>query len=171
MTVASSLLVLGGARSGKSGYAQGRAEALEGNLVFVATAQAFDEEMADRIALHRADRGPRWTTAEAPVDLASIIDRHSQPHNVLLIDCLTLWTSNLLLADQDIIVATELLVSATTRAPGPLIFVANEVGLGIVPDNPLARRFRDEAGRVNQAIAAAVDEVTFVAAGLPLRLK
>lgn len=171
MTPASSLLVLGGARSGKSRHAQARAEALDGDLVFVATAQPFDGEMTDRIARHRADRGPRWTTVEAPMDLATMIDRHSLAGTVLLIDCLTLWTSNLLLADQDISAATGQIVLAIARAPGPLIFVANEVGLGIVPDNALARRFRDEAGQVNQAIAEAVDEVIFVAAGLPLRLK
>ncbi len=166
-----SLLILGGARSGKSRYAQARAEALAGDLIFVATAQAFDDEMTDRIALHQADRGPRWTTVEAPVDLAGAIDRHGRATNILLIDCLTLWTSNLLLADRDIAAATQQLLLAIARAPALIILVANEVGLGIVPDNALARRFRDEAGRVNQAIAAAVDEVLFVAAGLPLRLK
>lgn len=166
-----SLLILGGARSGKSRHAQARAEALAGDLIFVATAHAFDDEMTDRIALHQADRGPRWSTVEAPVDLAGAIDRHGRGTNILLIDCLTLWTSNLLLADRDIAAATEQLVLAIARAPGPIILVANEVGLGIVPDNALARRFRDEAGRVNQALAAAVDEVLFVAAGLPLRLK
>lgn len=166
-----SLLILGGARSGKSRHAQARAEALAGDLVFIATAQAFDAEMSDRIASHQADRGPRWTTVEAPVDLAGAIARHGRADAVLLVDCLTLWTTNLLLADRDIAAATGQLVLAIARAPGPVLFVANEVGLGIVPDNPLARRFRDEAGQVNQAIAAAVDEVLFVAAGLPLRLK
>lgn len=166
-----SLLVLGGARSGKSRYAQTRAEALDGELVYLATAQALDAEMGERIERHRADRGPRWTTVEAPVELTAAIRAEGRAGRVLLIDCLTLWTSNLLLADRDIGAATGDLVAAIGEAGCPLILVANEVGLGIVPDNALARRFRDEAGRVNQRIAAAVDEVMFVAAGLPLRLK
>ena len=165
------LLVLGGARSGKSRYAQTRAEALDGDLVFVATAQALDDEMTGRIARHRADRGPRWITVEAPVELAAAVRAESREDRVLLIDCLTLWTTNLLLAERDIPAAAEALIAAVTDAAGPLILVANEVGLGIVPGNALARRFRDEAGRVNQQIAAAVDGVVLVAAGLPLKLK
>lgn len=165
------LLVLGGARSGKSRYAQMRAEALGGELGFVATAEPSDAEMAERIARHRADRGGRWSTVEAPVELAATIRRESDPDRVLLVDCLTLWTSNLLLAGRDIPAATAELVEAIAAATGPLILVSNEVGLGIVPDNELARRFRDEAGRVNQAIATCADEVMFVAAGLPLKLK
>jgi len=165
------LFVLGGARSGKSRYAQTRAEALDGELVFVATGQAFDAEMAERIARHRDDRGPRWITVEAPIELAAAIRDESREDRVLLIDCLTLWTSNLLLAERDIPAAAGELVAAITDAAGPLILVANEVGLGIVPDNALARRFRDEAGRINQQVAAAVDGVMFVAAGLPLKLK
>lgn len=166
-----SLLVLGGARSGKSRYAQTRAEALGGEPVYVATAQALDAEMGERIERHQADRGPRWSTVEAPVELAAAIRAEDQADRVLLIDCLTLWTSNLLLADRDIVAATDDLVAAIGEAGCPVILVANEVGLGIVPDNALARRFRDEAGRVNQRIAATVDEVMFVAAGLPLRFK
>lgn len=165
------LFVLGGARSGKSRYAQARAEALDGELVFLATGQAFDDEMAERIARHRADRGLRWITVEAPLELAAAVRAESREDRVLLIDCLTLWVSNLLLAERDIPAAAGNLVTAIDDAAGPLILVANEVGLGIVPDNPLARRFRDEAGRVNQQIAAAVDGVMFVAAGLPLKLK
>jgi len=166
-----SLLVLGGARSGKSRYAQARAEALDAELVFIATAQAFDAEMAERIARHRDDRGARWTTVEAPVELAAAIRAECREDRVLLIDCLTLWTSNLLLAGRDIPAATAELVAAIDAAAGPLVLVSNEVGLGIVPDNELARRFRDDAGRVNQQVAAAVDEAMFIAAGLPLRLK
>jgi len=166
-----SLLVLGGARSGKSRYAQARAEAIDADLVFIATAQPFDAEMTERIARHRADRGTRWTTVEAPVELAAAIRAECREDRVLLIDCLTLWASNLLLAERDIPAATDELIAAIDDAAGPLILVSNEVGLGIVPDNPLARRFRDEAGRVNQQVAAAVDEAMFVAAGLPLRLK
>lgn len=165
------MLVLGGARSGKSRYAQQCAEAFAGELVFVATAQAFDDEMTERIERHRSDRGKRWRTIEEPLEIANIINRHAAPGGLVLIDCLTLWTSNLLLAERDIPEETEKLVSAIRATRGPLIFVANEVGLGIVPDNALARRFRDAAGTINQAVAHAVQEAVFMAAGLPLRLK
>lgn len=166
-----SLFIVGGARSGKSRHAQARAEATGLARLFVATAQAFDDEMRDRIDRHQAERGDDWATIEAPVDLASVIADHARPGTVLLIDCLTLWTSNLLLAEQDIGAATGDLVRAIGLAGGPVILVANEVGLGIVPDNALARRFRDEAGIVNQRVAAACEEVLFIAAGLPLTLK
>ena len=165
------LLMLGGARSGKSRYAQTRAEATGCKCVFVATAQAFDDEMRDRIARHRQERGPGWETVEAPFAIASVIRDRSAPDTVLLIDCLTLWTSNLLLDEQDIGAGTEDLVEALTSPQGPVILVANEVGLGIVPDNALARRFRDAAGIVNQQVASTVSEVQFLAAGLPLTLK
>lgn len=165
------LLVLGGARSGKSRHAQTRAEAEAGALVYVATAQPFDDEMAERIARHRADRGPRWRTIEAPLDLAATIMAETRPDAVLLIDCLTLWASNLIFAERDVAEATAALVAAIGATRGPLILVSNEVGLGIVPDNALARRFRDVAGTINQAVAAAVDEAVFLAAGLPIRLK
>jgi adenosylcobinamide kinase/adenosylcobinamide-phosphate guanylyltransferase len=163
--------ILGGARSGKSRHAQALAEALDGELIYIATAQAFDEEMSDRIARHRADRGARWRTVEAPIDLPAAVVAESGPGRVVLVDCLTLWTSNLLLADHDIPAATEALAAVLAKANGPVILVANEVGLGIVPDNALARRFRDAAGTLNQAIARAADTVEFIAAGLPLRLK
>lgn len=166
-----SLFVLGGARSGKSRYAQARAESLPGDLIYVATAQAFDDEMAERIARHVADRGPRWSTLDVPLDLPAAILANAAPARVLLVDCLTLWTSNLMFAERDLDAETEALATAVTQAAGPVLLVANEVGLGIVPDNALARRFRDVAGRLNQAIAAAAEEVQFIAAGLPLRLK
>lgn len=165
-----SLFVLGGARSGKSRYAQQRAEMLTGRHVFIATAEAWDDEMRDRIVRHRADRDARWTTVDAPHDLPEAI-RAQGPDTVLLVDCLTLWTSNLLLAERDIEAATADLITAIAVFEGKLILVANEVGLGIVPDNALARRFRDAAGRVNQAVAAVAHEVVFIAAGLPLPLK
>lgn len=164
-------LILGGARSGKSRYAQTLAEAFDDDLIFIATGEAFDDEMAERIAHHRADRGPRWDTIEAPLALGEAIRSHAAPGKLLLIDCLTLWVSNLMHAERDIVAATDELIAAIGDARGPVILVANEVGLGIVPDNALARRFRDEAGRVNQAVAAAANEVSFIAAGLPLRLK
>lgn len=166
-----SLLVLGGARSGKSAHAQRLAEECGGDLRYIATAQAFDGEMRDRIARHRADRDDRWRTIEAPVDLAGAITGLDAPGVVLLVDCLTLWASNLLLAETDETPPLAALVSAIRDARGRIILVSNEVGLGIVPDNALARRFRDMAGTINQAVAAAVDRVHFIAAGLPLVLK
>lgn len=168
---AHSLLVLGGARSGKSRYAQARAEKTGLARLFVATGQAFDEEMRERIARHRAERGTEWETVEAPLDIAGAIRERSSPGLVMLIDCLTLWASNLLLAGDDIESATNSLIAALEDARGPTILVANEVGLGIVPDNPLARRFRDAAGIINQRVAAACNEVQFLAAGIPLTLK
>lgn len=168
---ASSLFVLGGARSGKSRYAQARAEAAGPRPVFVATAEAFDDEMGERIARHRADRDARWTTVEAPRDLPAAIDALNSRETALLVDCLTLWVSNMLLAEADISRASRQLCDAISRFDGPLILVANEVGLGIVPDNALARAFRDAAGQLNQSVAATVQEVVLITAGLPLTLK
>ena len=127
--------------------------------------------MDDRIARHRAERGARWQTLEAPLALAEAIAAHSRPETVLLVDCLTLWASNLLFAEADLTSAIDDLTAAIAAAPGKILLVSNEVGLGIVPDNALARRFRDMAGTINPAIARTVDSVVFVAAGLPLVLK
>ncbi|NWK96411.1 bifunctional adenosylcobinamide kinase/adenosylcobinamide-phosphate guanylyltransferase [Sphingobium lactosutens] len=165
------LFVLGGARSGKSRYAQSRAEALHGRAIFIATAEAYDDEMRDRIALHQADRDHRWQTVEAPVALPDAVRSLNDPGNILLVDCLTLWLSNLLLMDADLAAAGAQLMQSIAIFEGQVILVANEVGLGIVPDNALARRFRDEAGRLNQSIATIADEVMLITAGLPLRLK
>ncbi|MEG8040633.1 bifunctional adenosylcobinamide kinase/adenosylcobinamide-phosphate guanylyltransferase [Sphingomonas sp. LR60] len=162
-------LVLGGARSGKSRHAQALAEVCAAPWRFIATAQAFDAEMAERIAHHRDDRSAAWTTIEVPLALAEAIA--AVDDGVLLVDCLTLWTSNLLLADADIDAATEALVAALGGSRARIVLVSNEVGWGIVPDNALARRFRDVAGRVNQRIAAAADRVDLVVAGLPMSLK
>ncbi len=167
--MAATTLFLGGARSGKSRLAQAAAEALPGPLVYVATATAGDDEMADRIARHQQDRGPRWRTVEAPVLLSEAIGDAAPA--VVLVDCLTLWLSNLMMDDHDIDAATEKLTAALRAAEHPVFLVANEVGLGIVPDTPLGRRFRDAAGRLNQQVAATVDRVEFVAAGLAMRLK
>lgn len=164
-----SLLVLGGARSGKSRHAQQRIEQVPGPLAYIATAQALDSEMDERIAHHRADRGPRWQTIEAPITLPEAIALAARQAEAILVDCLTLWLSNLLIADRPIPV--DELCDAIIGSRVPIALVANEVGYGIVPENALARRFRDEAGRLNQSIAAAVDEVVLVAAGLPLTLK
>lgn len=162
--------MLGGARSGKSRHAQALAEAMGGARVFVATAQAFDDEMCDRIARHQADRDGSWFTVEAPLELPQVI-RMQGAGVVVLVDCLTLWLSNLLLADRDLEAASDELIEALTTAEAGIVLVSNEVGFGIVPDNALARRFRDAAGRLNQRVAAACDAVDLVVAGLPLRLK
>lgn len=168
---ARSLFVLGGARSGKSRYAQTRAEATEGRHIFIATAEAFDDDMHARIARHQADRDQRWETLEAPLSLPGAIEALNQPDTIVLVDCLTLWISNLLLAGADIGTETEKLRRALERFRGHLILVANEVGFGIVPDNALARQFRDEAGRTNQIVADQADEVQLIMAGLSLRMK
>jgi adenosylcobinamide kinase / adenosylcobinamide-phosphate guanylyltransferase len=164
-------LVLGGARSGKSRYAGRLIETAAAHGTYCATAEPGDAEMAARIAAHRARRGPFWRTVEAPLEVASVIDRDAAIDRPLLIDCLTLWLSNLLLADKCIEAETAALSASLRGAAGPVVLVANEVGLGLVPETPLGRRFRDEAGRLNQEIAALADRVVFVAAGLPLVLK
>ena len=170
-----SLFVLGGARSGKSRHAQAVAEAAAADqairLVYIATAQAFDGEMEDRIARHRADRDDRWRTVEAPLALGEALMREDGPDVVMLVDCLTLWMSNLLLADDAIAARVDDLVETISRLEGRVILVSNEVGLGIVPDNLLARRFRDAAGLLHQRIAAQVDTVDMVMAGLIQRWK
>ncbi|PTQ13269.1 bifunctional adenosylcobinamide kinase/adenosylcobinamide-phosphate guanylyltransferase [Sphingomonas oleivorans] len=164
-------LILGGARSGKSRLAQTMAEEHAGPLLYLATGQPFDAEMTDRIARHQADRGPRWRTVECPLDLPETIAREDASDRLLLIDCLTLWLSNLLLGEHDIEARAQALLAALADAKGRIILVTNEVGLGIVPENALARSFRDEAGRLNQRIAAAAQSVILVAAGLSLILK
>lgn len=167
----STLLVLGGARSGKSAYAQKRCEALGERLVYIATARAGDDEMAQRIARHRAERGPAWTTLEADLDLCPAIARATERADAVLVDCLTLWLSNLMLGGHDLPTARRALAETVRTARVPLLLIANEVGMGIVPDNALARRFRDEAGWLNQDIAAAAKEVVLVVAGLAMTVK
>lgn len=165
------VLVLGGARSGKSRFAENLGDALPGSHVYIATAQAFDDEMTSRIARHRADRAGHWHTAECPLDLEDAIRGHDGKDAVLLVDCLTLWLSNLMLGDHDVAMARDRLASLVPEIQGVLLLVSNEVGQGIVPDNALARRFRDEAGWLNQTLAGAAHEVWFVTAGIPQRLK
>ena len=167
-----STLVLGGARSGKSRWAQARAEAqaADRRLVLIATAQALDAEMAERIARHRADRGLAWTTVEAPLDLAGAV-ADLGPGDVAVVDCLTLWLSNLMSARADLEAAYGALEAAVAATPATVILVSNEVGQGIVPDNALARRFRDEAGRLHQRLATNCDAAVMIVAGLPLWLK
>lgn len=175
-------LVLGGARSGKSAYAESLFTGPE--AVYVATAEAIDDEMRDRIARHRARRGAGWTTVEAPLDLAGALRARARPRarngsGGVLVDCLTVWLGNLMHAGRDVDrEAGSLLESLAPAAPeapvapkAPVVLVANEVGFGVIPDNPMARAFRDHAGRLNQALAGRADRVVFVAAGIPLVLK
>ncbi len=164
-------LVLGGARSGKSRFAENLIGGTELPAVYLATAEPRDDEMRARIALHRARRGESWTTIEEPVEVVNRLLAIAEESRPILIDCLTLWLSNLLGAERDIGFETERLVSALPQIKAPVVAVANEVGLGIVPDNRLARSFRDHAGRLNQRVAALADRVVFMAAGLPLALK
>jgi adenosylcobinamide kinase/adenosylcobinamide-phosphate guanylyltransferase len=169
-------LVTGGARSGKSRYAEGLIDAAAGahdgtKRTYVATAEAGDAEMASRIAEHQARRGAHWTTIEVPFDLCDGLRRANANGGPVLVDCLTIWLSNLMAAERDIEAETAALTTTLASLDCSVVLVSNEVGLGIVPDNALARRFRDHAGRLNQAVAAAADRVVFVAAGLPLILK
>lgn len=164
--------VMGGARSGKSALAQQRALESGLNVIYLATAQANDEEMVARIARHRAERPAEWGLVEEPLALADALKAHAAPHHCLLVDCLTLWLSNLLIAgEEQLDRETRRLLDTLPSLPGSVVLVSNEVGQGIVPTNPLARRFRDEAGRLHQAVASCCDRVTFVIAGLPLILK
>ncbi|MBL8895683.1 MAG: bifunctional adenosylcobinamide kinase/adenosylcobinamide-phosphate guanylyltransferase [Rhizobiales bacterium] len=166
-----SLLVLGGARSGKSAYAEARAQACLGDKLYIATAEATDAEMAERIRHHQERRGAGWRTLEAPLDLADTLRQHDASDRVVLIDCVTVWINNLMFHDRAIEPAVAELCAALADVRGQVVIVSNEVGFGIVPENALARRFRDLAGRTNQAIAAVADEVVLVVAGLPLTVK
>ena len=167
--------ILGGCRSGKSGFALKTAhETTAARRVFIATSVPFDEEMQDRVKRHRAERGTGWTTVEAPLTLPEAINEHARQDRLILADCLTLWVSNLLLELQDPVKVEDRiphLVNAVRSAPGSIILVSNEVGCGVVPDNRLARRFRDLAGSANQAIAAAAERVVWVVAGIPVHVK
>lgn len=167
-------LVLGGARSGKSRHAEALvAAAGAAPWVYVATAEAGDDEMRARIAHHRARRGDGWRTIEAPLDLCGALAAAPETGSAVLVDCLTLWLANLMGAGRDLEAEQAALIATLESVPQtvPLVLVSNEVGLGIVPENALARAFRDAAGRLNQAVAAACDHAVFLAAGLPLVLK
>ena len=164
-------LVLGGARSGKSRYAERLVEDAALGGTYCATAEARDAEMAERIAAHRVRRGPFWRTVETPLALAPAIAAAAAPQRPVLVDCLTLWLSNLLMAGRQPDAEASVLCRALHEAAGPVVLVSNEVGLGLVPETPLGRQFRDAAGRLNQEIAALADRVVFITAGLPLVLK
>ncbi|MBX7534959.1 bifunctional adenosylcobinamide kinase/adenosylcobinamide-phosphate guanylyltransferase [Qipengyuania sp. GH1] len=162
-------LLLGGARSGKSRRALALAEEMPGPHIFVATAQAYDAEMEERISLHQAERDARWTTIEAPLNLPEAFAKQSQ--GTLVIDCCTIWLSNIMLADRGTDAAMTALIDALGQAEARLILVSNEVGSGVVPEHALGRRFRDEQGRLNQRLAEICDRVELVVAGIPLTLK
>ncbi|WP_332302277.1 bifunctional adenosylcobinamide kinase/adenosylcobinamide-phosphate guanylyltransferase [Rhizobium sp. GR12] len=166
-----SVFILGGARSGKSRFAEELAGNAGGRLHYLATGRAWDDEMRDRIDHHQARRGEEWTTHEAPVDVVAVLDRLDDPENVILIDCLTLWLTNLMMENADMETAFAALEAAIVSTKAKLILVSNEVGLGIVPENRMAREFRDHAGRLHQRVAALAGEVYFVAAGLSLKMK
>lgn len=164
-----SILITGGARSGKSALAERIVKRMGDTLVYIATAQAFDDEMTARIDEHQARRGDEWTTINAPFDLAeALLDSDGQPR---LVDCLTLWLTNLMLDGRDIQSETAKLLATLAQQSSSVVFVTNEVGSGIVPENKLGRQFRDAAGRLNQQVADACDEVYLAVSGQPLKVK
>ncbi len=163
-------LILGGARSGKSAFAEALATSANRPRTYIATSQALDAEMEAKIAKHRQDRGPDWKTIEAPLDLEAAL-AETTPNSVILIDCLTLWLSNQMHAEADIDTEITNLLTVLSKLPNPVVCVSNEVGMGLVPDTPLGRQFRDLQGHLNRKIAEQADLAVFVAAGLPLALK
>ncbi len=168
---ARSLLVLGGARSGKSAYAQSLAEGAAEERLYLATAEAGDAEMAARIARHRAERGAGWTTREEPLAMVEALSAETRAGRVVLVDCLTLWLANLMLAGRTVDAEIARLAEAIPALEGPAVIVSNEVGLGLVPDTRLGREFRESHGKANRAVAHACDAVVLMAAGLPSLIK
>jgi adenosylcobinamide kinase / adenosylcobinamide-phosphate guanylyltransferase len=168
---ARSVLVIGGARSGKSAFARKLAEESAAERLYVATGSAADDEMAARIALHRAERGDVWKTREERLALVAALEGEARPGRIVLVDCLTFWLSNCMFAGLDLAYETALLCTALGALRGPVVLVSNEVGSGIVPDSRLGRDFRDWQGRLNQEAARACDAVVMIAAGLPTLLK
>ncbi|MXN64306.1 bifunctional adenosylcobinamide kinase/adenosylcobinamide-phosphate guanylyltransferase [Stappia sp. GBMRC 2046] len=168
---ASTTLVIGGARSGKSAFAENLLKKSGLERIYVATCAVLDKEMEERIARHRDQRGGDWKTIEETRDIAGVLQREARQGSAVLVDCLTLWLSNLMFEEDDIEVETTKLLAALRKVGGPVVLVSNEVGAGIVPENALARRFRDAQGRLNRQIAEVANQVVLVAAGLPLLLK
>jgi adenosylcobinamide kinase/adenosylcobinamide-phosphate guanylyltransferase len=171
MVACRSVLVFGGARSGKSAYALAVAEGAAPNRLYLATGSAGDEEMAARIIRHQAERGAGWTTLEEPLALAEALAAEARPGRVVLVDCLTFWLANATFAGLDVAAEAAKLCAAIGALKGPAVFVSNEVGAGIVPETKMGRDFRDWQGRINQEAARACDGVVLVAAGLPMLLK
>jgi adenosylcobinamide kinase/adenosylcobinamide-phosphate guanylyltransferase len=163
--------IIGGAKSGKSRFALKKASACSGQKVYIATAQALDDEMKARIEKHKKERTPDWITFEEPLNLSALLKDTRGKYDVILIDCLTLWLSNLMLNNKDVEKEIKYFCSSLVPPHSSLFIVSNEVGMGIVPDNELSRRFRDLAGMLNQKIAGIADEVYLVTAGIPVRIK
>jgi adenosylcobinamide kinase/adenosylcobinamide-phosphate guanylyltransferase len=171
MTARDTTLVLGGARSGKSAFAERLVADADATRIYLATATAGDDEMNRRIAHHRARRGDGWRTIEEPLALVETLRRENRAGNAVLVDCLTLWLSNLMHAGKDVDAEARQLSAFLREASAKIVLVSNEVGLGLVPETPLGRAFRDAQGRLNQSVGAAVSNVAFIAAGLPIWLK
>jgi len=163
--------IIGGARSGKSAFALNEANKIKGQKAYIATAQALDEEMRERVEKHKKQRGSEWDTYEEPVDVGSLIKNIHGKYDVVVLDCLTLWLSNLMCSGNDVEKGIESLCSSLSTVHCSLFTVSNEVGLGIVPDNELARKFRDFAGILNQKVAGIADDVYLVTAGIPIKVK
>lgn len=170
MTITQSFLILGGARSGKTRHALSIAER-QPKRIYLATAEAWDDEMRERIALHQEERDQTWLTVEEPLDVAGALIANDAPGQSIVVDCLALWLSNLMHAERSIDEQVARLIDVLDGRQSTIVFVSNEVGLGIVPENALARAFRDAQGRLNQQIASAVSDVNFIAAGLALNMK
>ena len=165
------MLVLGGARSGKSAYAERRALSYSNAPIYVATSRIWDDEMSDRVTKHRLRRGEEWTTIEEPHDLVGALGRVDDEGAVALVDCLSLWITNLIMEEDDPVSSFDGLLSSLAASRSTVLLVSNEVGMGIVPENAMARRFRDLAGTLHQSIAAIADEVVLVVAGIPMMVK
>ena len=164
------ILVTGGARSGKSSFAEKRTKQLGSSLMYIATSEIIDSEMEKRVAEHQARRGSEWQTLHAPLKLTEALFE-TDGKGPCLVDCLTIWLNNLIFHNEDTIVATKELIKVLEQRSDPVVLVTNEVGSGIVPENALARRFRDEAGRMNQIISQVADEVYLSVSGIPLQIK
>ena len=164
------ILVTGGARSGKSSFAEKRTKQLGSSLMYIATSEIIDSEMENRIAEHQARRGSEWQTLHAPLKLTEALSE-IDGKGPCLVDCLTIWLNNLIFHNEDTIIATKELIKVLEQRSDPVVLVTNEVGSGIVPENALARRFRDEAGRMNQIISEVADEVYLSVSGIPLQIK
>ncbi len=168
------IFITGGARSGKSEFALKTAENMGHKKAYIATAESLDDEMKNRIEMHRKQRGNDWHTIEEPRKLTNVFESLQSKYDIVLVDCLTLWISNLMgdgLADETILKNADTISKSVDNGKCSIIFVSNEVGMGIVPENPLARRFRDAAGKINQIIASISDEVYYMVAGIPVKIK